>query len=68
MTGKTIDNYEATYEDFATNKEKYIEKGIKNASKAIYPYIENGIIKYDYYTIKMDSLFYQVGKEGCFNW
>ena len=34
----------------------------------IYVYIEDGKIKYDYYSIKIGTLFHQVGKGGCFNW
>lgn len=57
-----------TYDDFKANKEKYVNKGLESIQDIIYTYIENGKVKYDYYTIKLDSLFHEVGKGGCFNW
>lgn len=66
--GKKIDYYEVTFDDFSNNKEKYVKKGMEKISDVIYTYIEDGKVKYDYYTISMDTLFHQVGKGGCFNW
>ena len=60
--------YGISYEDFKNNKQKYIDKGMEKVSNIIYTYVENSKIKYDYYTIKMDTMFHQVGKGGCFTW
>lgn len=60
--------YEVTFSDFRDNKEKYVDEGLKKIPDIIYTYIEDGKIKYDYYTIQMDTLFHLVGKGGCFNW
>ncbi len=65
---KEVSYYEVTFDDFANNKEKYVNKGLNKIPDIIYTYIEDGKIKYDYYTILMDTLFHQVGKGGCFNW
>lgn len=66
--GHEISYYEVTYEDFTKNKAKYISNGLKKIPNVIYTYIEDGIIKYDYYTISVGSLFHAVGKGGCFSW
>ena len=60
--------FDVTFEDFSNNKEKYVNKGMEKISDLIYVYIEDEKIKYDYYTISLDTLFHQVGKGGCFNW
>jgi len=65
---KELDYYEVTFDDFSNNKEKYVNKGMEKISNIIYTYIENGKIKYDYYTISMDTMFHPVGKGGCFMW
>ena len=66
--GHEVSYYEVTYDDFTKNKTKYISDGLKKIPNIIYTYIEDGIIKYDYYTISVGSLFHAVGKGGCFNW
>lgn len=66
--GFEISYYEVTFADFRDNKEKYINFGIEKLPNIIYTYVEDGKIKYDYYTIDMGSLFHMVGKGGCFNW
>lgn len=63
-----FDYYDVTFEDFSNNKSKYLNEGLKKIPGVIYTYIENGQIKYDYYTINLDALFHPVGKGGCFNW
>lgn len=65
---KEIEYYDVTFDDFSNNKEKYVNKGMEKISDVIYTYIEDGKIKYDYYTILLDTLFHQVGKGGCFMW
>lgn len=65
---KDFDYYEVTFEDFSNNKEKYVNKGMEKIADFIYTYIEDGKVKYDYYTISLDTLFHQVGKGGCFIW
>lgn len=66
--GHEISYYEVTYDDFTKNKQKYISVGLKKIPDVIYTYIEDNKIKYDYYTISVDSLFHAVGKGGCFSW
>lgn len=66
--GRKIDYYEVTYDDFANNKEKYVNIGMEKISDIIYTYVEDGKVKYDYYTITMGTIFHEVGKGGCFNW
>ncbi len=68
FNGKKLDYYEVTFDDFSNNKEKYINEGMNKISDIIYTYVEDGKIKYDYYTINMATLFHSVGKGGCFNW
>ena len=63
-----IDYYDVTYKDFSNNKDKYVNIGLAKIPEIIYTYIENGQIKYDYYTINIGTLFHPVGKGGCFNW
>ena len=66
--GYEVSYYEVTYEDFTKNKSKYISKALEKMPNVIYTYIEDGKIKYDYYKIKVGSLFHGVGKGGCFEW
>ena len=66
--GQNMDYYEVTFEDFSNNKSKYVNIGLEKLPNIIYVYIEDGKIKYDYYTIFIGSLFHQVGKGGCFDW
>ena len=66
--GYEVSYYEVTYEDFTKNKSKYISKALEKMPNVIYTYIEDGKIKYDYYTITVGSLFHGVGKGGCFEW
>ena len=66
--GSQNDYYEVTFDDFSTNKEKYVNIGMTKVPNIIYTYVEDGKIKYDYYTISKDTIFHQVGKGGCFNW
>lgn len=63
-----VDYYEVTFDDFSTNKDKYIKIGLEKLPNVIYTYIHNGKVKYDYYSIHIGTLFHQVGKGGCFNW
>lgn len=63
-----IDYYDVTFKDFSNNKDKYVNIGLAKLPDIIYTYIENGQIKYDYYTIDIGTLFHPVGKGGCFNW
>ncbi len=65
---KSFNYDDATFDDFSSNKEKYVNKGMEKVSDIIYTYIENGKIKYDYYTILMETMFHSVGKGGCFIW
>ena len=65
---KDFDYYEVTFDDFSKNKEKYVNKGMEKIVDFIYTYVEDGKVKYDYYTISLDTLFHQVGKGGCFRW
>lgn len=66
--GTEMAYYEVTFADFRDNKERYVNEGIKKIPDIIYTYIEDGKIKYDYYTIGIDTLFHDVGKGGCFTW
>jgi hypothetical protein len=66
--GNEIDYYDVTFKDYSTNKDKYVNIGVEKIPDVIYTYIEDGKIKYDYYIIKIDTLFHQVGKGGCFYW
>ena len=65
---REIDFYDVTFKDYSTNKDKYVNIGVEKIPDVIYTYIEDGKIKYDYYIIKIDTLFHQVGKGGCFYW
>lgn len=66
--GTEISYYEVTFADFRDNKAKYVSEGMKKIPDIIYTYIEDGQIKYDYYSITLDTLFHDVGKGGCFLW
>ena len=50
--------YGISFDDFKNNKEKYVNKGMEKIADIIYTYIEEGKIKYDYYTILMDTMFH----------
>jgi len=66
--GFEIDYYDVTFADFRDNKEKYVNEGITKIPDIIYTYIQDGKIKYDYYSILLDTLFHPIGKGGCFTW
>ena len=66
--GFEIDYYDVTFKDFRDNKSKYADEAVTKIPDIIYTYIQDGQIKYDYYSILLDSLFHPVGKGGCFMW
>jgi len=66
--GFETDYYDVTFADFRDNKDKYVNEGITKIPDIIYTYIQDGQVKYDYYSILLDSLFHPVGKGGCFMW
>ena len=66
--GNTINYDDVTFADFSANKGKYVDIGAAKLPNIIYVYVEDGKVKYDYYTIHTDTLFHQVGKGGCFTW
>ena len=68
FNGFETDYYEVTFADFRDNKSKYVNLALEKLPDIIYTYIENGQIKYDYYSINLASLFHPVGKGGCFRW